>query len=81
MKKQLAATLGLAVATGGVILATSGPANAQDADSALKAEIDKVEEVSTMLTTLVTAFTTVLVTPMGISAAIKVFKTLVLFNL
>jgi hypothetical protein len=79
MKKQLASALGLAVATGGIVLVTGGAAQAQD--GALQTEINKVEEVSTMLTGLVTAFTTVLVTPMGISAAIKVFKTLVLFNL
>ncbi len=76
-KQQLAATLGLVVATGGLVLAVSGPARAGD----LETEIQKVTDVSDMLTGLVTAFTTVLVTPMGISAAIKVFKTLVLFNL
>lgn len=68
-----------AVAIGaGSIIMIAQPAKAQ---TALQTEIDKVTAVATMLTTLVTAFTTVLITPMGISAAMKIFKTLVLFNL
>ena len=62
----------------GVVLLSS-PAEAVDID--VQAEIAKVEAVAGMLASVVVAFTGVLITPMGISASAKIFKTLVLFKL
>lgn len=79
-KKQALQTLGLGLVVGGTIVSLSNPARAGDV-SAVSSAISDVNSVATMLTGLITAFTTVLITPMGISASMKIFKTLVLFNL
>ena len=82
MKKRL---LLVSLGAVGVLTFSSVPALAQEADpiseDVVKEEIEKFLLVAEGLANIVTVFTTILITPMGISAGAKVFKTLVLYNL
>ena len=82
MKKRfLFVLLGVA----GVLIFGLSPVLAQDPEpideDTVVEEIEKFLSVADGLANVVTVFTTILITPMGISAGAKVFKTLVLYNL
>ena len=69
------------------LISFASPVNAQEDgadlidEETITEEIGKFTKVAEGLANIVTMFTTILITPMGISAGAKVFKTLVLYNL
>lgn len=71
------------VVSAGILIVSSSSAFAAGTitEDTVVTEIEKFSKVAEGLATLVTLFTSILITPMGISAGAKVFKTLVLYNL
>ncbi|NES65098.1 MAG: hypothetical protein F6K24_07455 [Okeania sp. SIO2D1] len=62
-----------------IAVAVASPAKAQTTD-AVQESIDRVDAVASMLMGIITNFTNVLITPMGIGAAARIFRHVVLAN-